>query len=66
MKIIDGGITAPKGFLANGIAAGIKKRKKDIAILVSEIPAQAAGAFTTNKVKAAPVIWDKQTLLFRK
>ena len=62
MKIIDGGITAPKGFLANGIAAGIKKRKKDIAILVSEIPAQAAGAFTTNKVKAAPVIWDKQLI----
>ena len=52
----------PKGFLANGIAAGIKKRKKDIAILVSEIPAQAAGAFTTNKVKAAPVIWDKQLI----
>lgn len=62
MKIIEGGITAPKGFLANGIAAGIKKRKKDIAILVSEIPAQAAGAFTTNKVKAAPVIWDKQLI----
>ncbi len=60
MKMIEGGITAPQGFLANGIAAGIKKRKKDMAVLVSEIPAQAAGAFTTNKVKAAPVLWDKQ------
>ncbi len=60
MKTIEGGITAPKGFLANGIAAGIKKRKKDMTVLVSEVPAQAAGAFTTNKVKAAPVLWDKQ------
>lgn len=60
MKVIEGGITAPKGFLANGIAAGIKKRKKDLALLVSEVPAQVAGAFTTNTVKAAPVLWDKQ------
>lgn len=62
MKIIDGGITAPKGFVANGIAAGIKKRKKDLTLLVSEVPAQAAGTFTTNKVKAAPVLWDKQLI----
>lgn len=66
MKIIDGGITAPKGFLANGIAAGIKKRKKDVAVLVSETPAQAAGAFTTNKVKAAPVLWDQRLINSRK
>ena len=62
MKIIEGGITSPQGFLANGIASGIKKRKKDMAVLVSKNPAQAAGAFTTNKVKAAPVIWDKQLI----
>lgn len=62
MKIIEGGITSPQGFLANGIASGIKKRKKDMAVLVSKIPARAAGAFTTNKVKAAPVIWDKQLI----
>ena len=62
MKIIEGGITSPQGFLANGIASGIKKQKKDMAVLVSKIPAQAAGAFTTNKVKAAPVIWDKQLI----
>jgi glutamate N-acetyltransferase/amino-acid N-acetyltransferase len=60
MKVIEGGITAPKGFFANGIAAGIKKRKKDLALLVSAVPAQVAGAFTTNKVKAAPVLWDRR------
>jgi len=56
MKEISGGITAPKGFLASGIYAGIKRNKKlDLALLYSEKEAVAAGVFTTNKVKAAPV-----------
>ena len=59
MKIISGGVTAPKGFQAIGIAAGIKKGKKDMAMLYSEAPCAAAGTFTTNVVKAAPVKWDQ-------
>ena len=59
MKKIDGGVTAPKGFFATGLNAGIKKVKKDMALVYSEVPCNAAGVFTTNVVKAAPVKWDK-------
>lgn len=49
----------PKGFSAAGIAAGIKKKKrKDMALIVSETPATTAAVFTTNQIKAAPVQWD--------
>ncbi len=59
MKRIDGGVTAPKGFSAAGLYAGIKKgNKKDMAMVYSEAPCKAAGVFTTNMVKAAPVKWD--------
>lgn len=58
MKYIDGGVTAAKGFKASGIYAGIKKKKKDMALVVSDVDAIAAGTFTTNVVKAAPVKWD--------
>lgn len=58
MNIIKGGVTAAKGFKAAGVFAGIKKDKKDMALLYSEIPCVAAGTFTTNIVKAAPVKWD--------
>lgn len=55
MKVIENGITAPKGFLAAGLAAGIKKgNKKDMAMVYSQKPCQTAGTFTTNVVKAAP------------
>ena len=60
MQIIDGGVTASVGFSANGIACGIKKRKMDLALVVSQRPCTFAGAFTTNLVKAAPVLWDQQ------
>lgn len=61
MKIIEGGVTAPKGFQAAGVAAGVKKKdKKDMALVFSEVPATVAGVFTTNVVKAAPVKWDIQ------
>jgi len=59
MKIIDGSITSPKGFLAGGMAVGLKKHRKDMAVLLSTSACTVAGAFTTNKVKAAPVLWDK-------
>lgn len=62
MKIEDKGILIAKGFKAAGDFIGIKKAKKDLAILYSEAPCTYAGAFTQNIVKAAPVIWDQQVL----
>lgn len=62
MQKINGTIAAPKGFHADGIHCGLKKKKKDIGWLYSEVPAQAAGVFTTNKVKAAPVYYTKAAL----
>ena len=57
MKTIKGGITAPKGFKASGMHCGVKKSgKKDIALIYSDVPANAAAVFTTNKVKAAPIL----------
>jgi glutamate N-acetyltransferase/amino-acid acetyltransferase len=62
MNIINEGVTAPKGFQASGIYAGIKKKKKDMALIYSDVPCIAAGVFTLNVVKAAPVIWDKKVI----
>lgn len=62
MKWISGGVTAPKGFKAAGINAGIKKTRKDMALIVSDIPGVIAGTFTTNQVKAAPVQLDLQNI----
>ena len=60
MKIITGGVTAAKGFQAASTAAGIKYQgRTDMAMVYSEIPCKAAGTFTTNIVKAAPVKWDQ-------
>lgn len=61
MKIIeDGTITLPKGFKGSGLHIGIKKVKKDFALIYSEAPCHSAGTFTTNIVKAAPVLWDQK------
>ena len=61
MKTIPGGVTAPIGFEAAGVEAGVKyENRKDMAILYSEKPCVAAGTFTTNIVKAAPVQWDRK------
>lgn len=63
MKIIEGGVTAAKGFQTASTAAGIKyKDRKDMAMIYSEKPCKAAGTFTTNIVKAAPVKWDQQVV----
>ena len=63
MKIIDGGVTAAKGFLSAATAAGIKyKDRMDMAMIYSQKPCVAAGTFTTNIVKAAPVKWDQQVV----
>ena len=56
---IPGGVTAAKGFSAACCAAGIKYRDRtDMAMVFSSAPCAAAGVFTSNKVKAAPVLWD--------
>ncbi|MBM6931303.1 bifunctional ornithine acetyltransferase/N-acetylglutamate synthase [[Clostridium] spiroforme] len=61
MKIIENGtVTAPQGFKGAGCHIGIKKKNKDFALIVSDVEAKAAGTFTTNVVKAAPVLWDRQ------
>lgn len=63
MKRIEGGVTAAKGFEAAGVAAHIKYRdRNDMAIVFSRKPCVAAGVFTTNAVKAAPVIWDRNII----
>ncbi len=61
MKKIPGGVTAAKGFEAAGVEAGIKyKDRMDMALVYSQTPCKAAGTFTTNVVKAAPVKWDQK------
>ncbi|MBP5304938.1 MAG: bifunctional glutamate N-acetyltransferase/amino-acid acetyltransferase ArgJ [Lachnospiraceae bacterium] len=60
MDIINGGVTAAKGFSAAHTAAGIKyEGREDMAMIFSSVPCVAAGTYTTNIVKAAPVVWDK-------
>ena len=61
MKKITGGVTAAKGFQAAAVAAGIKyKDRDDMALIYSERPCVLAGTFTSNVVKAAPVLFDKK------
>ena len=64
MKLIPGGVCAAKGFQANGIHCGIRKNhsKKDLALIVSEVPASAAAVYTTNLVKGAPLIVTKKNI----
>lgn len=61
MNVIEGGVTAAAGFEAAGVEAGIKyKNRKDMSLLYSRVPCRAAGVFTGNVVKAAPVLWDRE------
>ena len=64
MKIIDGGICAAKGFMANGIHCGIRKNKskRDLSLIFSEKRAAAAAVYTTNLVKGAPLVVTKSHL----
>ena len=64
MKLIEGGVTAAKGFTANGIHCGIRKNrtKRDLALIVSETLASAASVYTTNLVKGAPLLVTKEHL----
>ncbi|MBO5402819.1 MAG: bifunctional glutamate N-acetyltransferase/amino-acid acetyltransferase ArgJ [Clostridia bacterium] len=64
MELISGGICAAKGFKANGIHCGIRKNrtKKDLALIVSDVPASAAAVYTTNLVKGAPLLLNMRNL----
>ena len=62
-QTVDGGVTAPKGFRASGIAAGLKASGlPDLALIVSDVPAIAAGVYTTSQVRAACVDYCSQRL----
>lgn len=57
----NGSVLSPKGFRASSTAAGIRYQdREDMALLVSDRPAVCAGTFTSNRVKAAPVLWDME------
>ena len=71
MEIINGGVTAAKGFKANGLYCGIKKpavddpsikHKNDIGLLVCDVPCATAAVYTQNKVKGAPILVTKKNL----
>ena len=64
IKIIDGGVCAAQGFLANGVHCGIRKNraKRDLSLIVSEAPASAAAVYTTNLVKGAPLTVTRENL----
>lgn len=62
MEIINGGVCAAEGFVANGVHCGIRKSKtkRDLALIFSEVPANAAAVYTTNLVKGAPLTVTKK------
>ena len=64
MNLISGGVCAAKGFKANGVHCGIRKNhtKKDLALIVSDVPAAAAAVYTTNLVKGAPLLVTKNNI----
>ena len=61
-KLSSENIVSPKGFTAAGVHCGIKHKKKDLALLISEVPASVAGVFTTNAVQAAPIKVTKEVV----
>ena len=64
MKFIEGGVCAAKGFTAGGVHCGIRKNKdkKDLSLILSEVPASCAAVYTTNLVQGAPILVDKRHL----
>lgn len=64
--LVPGGVTAPKGFQAAGVAAQIRKKgRRDLAVIYSQVPAVAAALYTQNRVKAAPVLVTREHLAGR-
>jgi len=64
MNFIEGGVCAAKGYKASGVHCGIRKNKtkKDLALIVSDVPASAAGVYTLNLVKGAPILVTKKNI----
>ena len=64
MELIQGGVCAAKGFKASGIHCGIRhnRTKRDLALIVSDVPAAAAAVYTTNLVKGAPLTVTKKNI----
>jgi len=62
MESVQGGVTAPIGFAASGVSCGIKRRGKDLALIVSNRPAAVAGTLTTNRLRAPCVDWAEKIL----
>ena len=64
MKTVSGGVCAAAGFKANGVHCGIRRNhsKKDLALIVSDVPASAAAVYTTNLVKGAPLTVTKKNI----
>ncbi|MBQ9241432.1 MAG: bifunctional glutamate N-acetyltransferase/amino-acid acetyltransferase ArgJ [Duodenibacillus sp.] len=64
LKRIEGGVCAAKGFTASGVHCGIRRNrtKKDLALILSSVPAAAAAVYTTNLVKGAPILLDREHL----
>ena len=62
-RVVKGGVTSAKGFRAAGVPAEIKyKGRNDVALIVADEPCAAAAVFTTNKVAAAPVLYDREVV----
>jgi len=62
VREVPGGVSAPRGFRAAGLHIGIKRSRKDLALVVSESRAAAAATFTTNRVQAAPVLVTRENV----
>jgi glutamate N-acetyltransferase/amino-acid N-acetyltransferase len=60
VEVFKGDVTSPAGYRASGVYCGLKKSNLDLALVVSDRPAAAAGVFTTNLVKAAPVLYSQR------
>ncbi len=57
-----GGVTSPKGFMAAGAHIGVKRKRKDLSLIWSDVPAHLAAAFTTNVMRAAPILWNEKVV----
>lgn len=60
LKISNGSVTTPSGFQASGIRCGIKQQGLDLALVVSDVPATVAALFTSNRMKAAPILVSQE------
>ena len=66
IEVVSGGVTAPAGFRAAGVHSGVKRQKKDLSLIVSDRDAACAGTYTTNRVKAAPLLVTKKHVELRR